>query len=93
MTTEDKLVVDRRTGGTRSIRVKVDPAWVVNAFGPFVSGESFFQDGKNTYTGPSAAFVAAATTVDLQSPATRPSLGPDGVTAAQDYVRRRGGAL
>lgn len=92
LTSEDKLITDK-TGKTFSVRVRIKIDWVARAYGLFEAGESFMQDGKNTYSGANASFILAASNIDMQTPATRPALNQQGLEAARDYVARRGGAL
>ncbi|GAB1406143.1 hypothetical protein MASR1M8_00620 [Thermomonas brevis] len=93
LTSEDKFMTNRKTGESFSVRVRIRPEWVARAYGLFAAGESFFQDGKNTYSGANATFIAAAAKIDIQTPETRPALNEDGLKAARDYIARRGGAL
>ena len=93
LTSEDKLITNRKTGKTFSVRVRIEPEWVARAYGLFAAGESFFQDGKNTYSGANATFIAAGAKIDIQTPDTRPALNEDGLKAAHEYIARRGGAL
>ena len=81
LTSEDKLIFNRRTGQNHSVRVRIKPEWVAGAFGLFTQGESFLQDGKNTYSGPNATFVTAAAVIDTQTPVTRPALTAEGLRA------------
>lgn len=93
LTSEDKLITNQKTGKTFSVRVRIEPEWVARAYGLFASGESFFQDGKNTYSGENVTFIAAAAKIDTQTPETRPALNNDGLKAVHEYIARRGGRL
>lgn len=45
-------------------RTKIDQEWVINGYGPLAAGQVWLQDGKNTYRGPNAAFIAATAKSD-----------------------------
>lgn len=48
------------TATERPERLRIQAGWVSNGYGPLGAGKVFLQDGKNTYVGPNASFVAAA---------------------------------
>lgn len=80
------------TATWREERLRIEAAWVTNGYGPLAAGEVFLQDGKNTYAGPMAAFVAAAAG-ESTFEAGRPLLSLDGVTQVLSTAVARQGQI
>ena len=80
------------TGSSRPERLPIDPAWVKNPYGALAAGKVSLQDGKNTYHGPSASFVAADV---AEQPffKGRPIISGAGIAAIKQVIGSRGGAL
>lgn len=80
------------TGSARPERLPIDPAWVAKPYGALAAGKVSLQDGKNTYNGPNASFVAAAAT---EQPffKGRPSISAAGIKQIIVVIQQRGGNL
>lgn len=78
------------TGTFRNERLRIDEVWVSPRYGTLGDGGAYLQDGKNTYSGPVTAFVAASGGEVLHGP--RPYVSAAGVAAIVAEVISRGGA-
>lgn len=80
------------TGSERPERLHIDPAWVVNGYGALAAGQVWLQDGRNTYRGPTASFVAAA---GGEQPfhGGRPRINAAGLQQIIATIQQRGGQL
>lgn len=79
------------TGTYRYPRLRIEPEWVSNGYGPLATGEVWLQDGKNTYRGPHASFIAATAT-ELPFDIARPHLSNAAIAAIHAQICNRGGA-
>lgn len=73
-------------------RTRIKPSWVTHGYGPLAVGRVWLQDGKNTYRGPDASFVAASATEHAFDVA-RPVLSAAAIAAIRQAIEVRGGAL
>ena len=80
------------TGTFKYKRTLIEAAWVTNGYGPLAAGQVWLQDGKNTYWGPNASFIAATATEQAFNIA-RPTLSANAVAAIHVAIQARGGAL
>jgi hypothetical protein len=79
------------TATYRHPRIRIEPEWVANGYGPLAAGGVWLQDGKNTYCGPSASFVAGSAT-EAQFNVTRPRLSNAALVKIHEQISKRGGA-
>ena len=80
------------TGSYKFPRLQIDSDWVTNGYGPLAVGKVWLQDGKNTYRGPKASFVAAAASESAFENG-RPSLSQDALDKIYEQIQKRGGAM
>ena len=78
------------TATERPERLRIEGTWISDGYGPLAKGDVFLQDGKNTYCGPNASFIAA-TTNEATFKVRRPMISATGVSRVQRIVVERGG--
>jgi len=77
----------------RNERLAIDAAWRYDGAGQWLTSDQYLNDGATTYTGPDAAFVAAAVGQDRFTATTRPKVRAAGIAAIVAEVRNRGGSM
>jgi len=80
------------TASQRTERLKIQAKWVSNGYGPLAGGKVCLQDGKNTYRGPNASFIAASIS-ERPFNGARPLISTDGLISIEATIRARGGLV
>jgi hypothetical protein len=77
----------------RPERLKIRDEWKLHGSSEWQKTAQYLTDGRNSYVGPDASFVAAAAhELTFTAPVRRPCVTADGVDAVVQEVRARGGA-
>jgi hypothetical protein len=80
------------TASYRRERLAIQPEWVANGYGPLAGGGVYLQDGRGTYKGSTASFVAAAA-AENPFEGGRPQLLSAGLEEVLRVIAERGGQL
>ena len=86
--TGDRSTWTPLTGQHRDERLLIEREWRSGGELPWRVGDTYLNDGANTYTGPNSAFVAANDT-ERTLPAKRARIKPDGMAAVRAEIERQ----
>jgi len=70
-------------------RLRIQKSWVIDGYDELGAGESFLQDGANTYAGPVACFIAAAAGETPFGSRKRPTITPEGLAAIREEIDKQ----